>query len=102
MSETYKLIAALYEYVHDIPVVVAVWVVDQPQHLARVRELVRAFDEPVSPLGVFGRVPVKEWWSPSATEEEWARAPVICKTPGLYMEFNNGTFARFGLGGTDA
>lgn len=72
------------------PIVVAVWCVDRPDVVWRMRDLCRPSTQGTMPD--LAAVPVFEWYSRYADDADWARRPECFKTPGVYMEFNNGQY----------
>ncbi len=81
LQEVYKRFRALP------PIVVAFWCVDQPGSVWRIRALI----EEHSMLGIFS-IPVYEWYSHMATEEDKAKRPEWFCIPGVYTEMNDGTW----------
>lgn len=75
------------------PIAVAFWCVDQPGSVWRLRALVEEHLPVPTPLGVFG-IPVYEWYSRFADEEDRAKRPACFKVPGVYAEMNDGTWRK--------
>lgn len=81
----------------------AIWFVDCPGERYRLertlREYVPELFEQRTALPVPGPhiagVPVREWWSASATADEWRRWPWIVLWPGVWLQYSDGVFARW-------
>ncbi len=87
---TIDALKELYRAFRSKPIVIAVWCVDRPDALWRVRELVKK-DAPAD-LPIVAQVPVYDWYSRYADEADWARRPECFKTPGVYMQMSDGIY----------
>src|SRR3982751_2671949 len=59
MSQLIEDITALYREYRAAPILVAVWCVDRPDALARIRALLER-EAPVAPTSIVGQIPIYE------------------------------------------
>lgn len=78
------------------PIVVAVWCVDRPDALGRIRQLIETA-EPPSGLPFAAQVPVYTWSLRFATLDDLAKRPSCFLTPGVYLEMSNGEYGQVNI-----
>ncbi len=88
---------AVYERFKAMPpIAVAFWCVDSPTAVWQMRSLVQSVQDvspssSITPL-TFTGIPVHEWYSRFADDEDRAKRPACFSTPGVYAEMNDGTW----------
>lgn len=78
------------------PIPVAVWCVDRPDAIERIRNTFRAVEWPTM-RSIVLECPVYEWYARYADADEWARRPDCFHTPGVYIQMNTGEYVRVGV-----
>lgn len=86
LQETWRRLTAT-------PIMVAVWCVDRPDALWRIRELVKG----EAPRSFASECPVYEWYARYADDFDWARRPTCFCIPGVYMQMSDGDYIRVKL-----
>jgi predicted RNA-binding Zn-ribbon protein involved in translation (DUF1610 family) len=86
---TLQSLQQTYDYLRSLPPVVCeIWFVDQPRAYAALRGALRARPDGSDLFGIR----VFEWYARYAkTDEDWARAPAFCRTPGVWVRYTDGT-----------
>lgn len=102
MSALDDLVSIIERFRALPPVLVAVWCVDRPDALWRVRAMCRT-EAPTSARMFGGDVPVYEWRSRFVdadgrlVDADLTGRPECFKTPGVYMQMNDGTYRAVAL-----
>jgi hypothetical protein len=67
--------------------------VDRPGDMQRLRAAIGAT---ISSTSFFGSIPVYEWYSWLADDEDRDKRPECFSTPGVYAQMNDGTYQKVG------
>jgi hypothetical protein len=89
MLEAYR---ALKAKIDANPILIAIWCVDRPDALGRIRELVQTDKLAPTTLPFTSQVSVYEWYKRHATLEDLARRPACFEEPGVYAEMSDGSY----------
>lgn len=91
MDDALDAIRQACELIRDMgPFPVAIWIVDRPGLLHRVVELRNTYARPTDPPPMFGTgIPIYEWHSWVATDEEYQRAPWFVRIPGVWFQMSD-------------
>lgn len=89
---TVSALQDLYDRMSTVSIMVAVWCVDRPDAVRRMRELCKTNAAFVRSFA--SECPVYEWYSRYADEADWARRPDCFHTPGVYMQMTTGKYIK--------
>lgn len=95
---------SLWRELKRAPILVAVWCVDRPDAVWRMRALADGTATTPYTSALVEGVPVYEWYSRYASAEgrmmeaeDWASRPECFRTPGVYMQMSDGEYRKVDL-----
>lgn len=89
---TFDGMRVLWKQLSATPFLVAVWCVDRPDAVDRLRALLGTAVMPARSFG--SEVPMYEWYRWLADDADGARRPECFHTPGVYAQMSNGEYIK--------